>query len=175
MFAEDAALRRSISAVHRSFLPFLFCWCCCCCCLCRIAYSRRRWLTCSRRQIAMAMASLTETSSCRYELTAVLWCADGWISLLLVLIHLPCEFRYLQLPKSLFFWRCLQYRRVSHGLGWPANAILFLTIVKGNQLIAKHVGTNSFKYNTPNKLNLISLLRHRTCFARSRYRWQPAG
>ena len=25
-------------------------------------------------------------------------------------------------------------RRVSHGLGWPANAILFLTIVKGNQL-----------------------------------------
>ena len=25
------------------------------------------------------------------------------------------------------------YRRVSHGLGWPANAILFLLIVKGDQ------------------------------------------
>ena len=25
------------------------------------------------------------------------------------------------------------YRRVSHGLGWPANASLFLPIVKGNQ------------------------------------------
>ena len=25
------------------------------------------------------------------------------------------------------------YRRVSHGLGWPANAILFLPSLKGNQ------------------------------------------
>ena len=31
----------------------------------------------------------------------------------------------------LFHLSC--YRRVSHGLGWPANAILFLPIVKGNQ------------------------------------------
>ena len=27
------------------------------------------------------------------------------------------------------------YRRVSHGLGWPANAILFLSSVKGNEKI----------------------------------------
>ena len=29
--------------------------------------------------------------------------------------------------------RPIPYRRVSHGLGWPADAILFLPIVKGNQ------------------------------------------
>ena len=32
-------------------------------------------------------------------------------------------------PRSIILWN----RRVSHGLGWPANAILFLPIVKGNQ------------------------------------------
>ena len=40
--------------------------------------------------------------------------------------------------------------------------------------IAKHGGTNSFEYSAPNKLNLIYLLPHRTCFARSCYRWRIA-
>ena len=70
------------------------------------------------------------------------------------------------------------YGRFSLGLGWPANAILFLPNVKGNQRHCekrRHQRGNSFEHCTLNKLNLISLPPHRTFIARSRYRWRLAG
>ena len=61
-------------------------------------------------------------------------------------------------------------RRVLHDhIIRPSNAILFLPVAKGNQVIGNafigsKLGPNSFECSTPNKLNLLSLQLNRDVF-----------
>ena len=66
-------------------------------------------------------------------------------------------------------------RRVSHGLGWPANAFLFLPMSRVilNQKLQNTSAPTASNKAHQKKLNLTSLPTGRTCFARSLYRWRP--
>ena len=68
----------------------------------------------------------------------------------------------------------MPYRRVSHGLGWPANAVLFLPSGKGKRKL-RNAPAPAASSCAPNKLNMISGLLHLTCFARFRCCVRPAG
>ena len=62
------------------------------------------------------------------------------------------------------------------GLGGQPTPFCFHTLSRVTRNCqTRPSGTNSFECNAPNKWNLISLPPHRTCFARSRNRWRPAG
>ena len=75
------------------------------------------------------------------ERLAIIDCEEAWVYKAVLGIF-QFSFRFQDMPLN---FSCFQngayslmnelvvYRRVSHGFGWPANAILFLPIVKGNQ------------------------------------------
>ena len=127
------------------------------------------------------------------EHLAIIDCEEAWVYKAVLGIF-QFSFRFQDMPLNI---SCFQngayslmnelvvYRRVSHGFGWPANAILFLPIVKGNQKLRNRTAptasnskkahqtiTPGFPSTPSNVLRTISLSlttgRVKNCFSRIR-------
>ena len=67
------------------------------------------------------------------------------------------------------------YRRVSHGLGWPANAILFLPSVKGNQKLRDTSAPTASNIAHQTNLTCFSFYPIGRASHNLVHRWRPAG